>query len=253
VSDWRGRRLTAVLAHPDDESRIIGGTLALHACRGAHVSLYCATRGEGGDPSQPPEEVAALRERELEAACRALGIGQLHLGRLPDGGLAEADEVAVVADIVRHLRTVRPHVVITFGPDGRTGHPDHIAIGQLAERAFERAGDEAYRGDHELLALTPWRPELLYHCAMADSVARRQGWPFPSFPDDQLVRVDVAEVLDRKRQAVMEAHASQWDLSPWNLSAGWGPRSVEHFRLARSVGSPRPPGAAQFWPPHPSP
>lgn len=69
---------------------------------------------------------------------------------------------------------------------------------------------------------------------MARSVAEMLGWPHPSLPDDDLVRVDVTETFDVKRRAVVEAHASQWRLSPWNLTAGWAPRAVEHFRLARS-------------------
>jgi LmbE family N-acetylglucosaminyl deacetylase len=228
------RRLAAVLAHPDDESRIMGGTLALAARRGWRVTLYCATAGEAGDPEMAAAAVAELRERELGAACRTLGIEQFHLGRLPDGGLADTDPDVVVEDVVRHLRTVRPEVVVTFGPDGRTGHPDHVTIGRLTEAAFRAAGDPARYPGHRPLGLASWQPERLYHTAMARSVAETLGWPHPSLPDDDLVRVDVTETFDVKRRAVVEAHASQWRLSPWNLTAGWAPRAVEHFRLARS-------------------
>lgn len=226
------RRLAAVLAHPDDESRIMGGTLALAARRGWRVTLYCATAGEAGDPSLAADEVAELRERELGAACRVLGIEQFHLGRLPDGSVADADGEAVVEDIVRHLRTVRPEVVVTFGPDGRTGHPDHVAIGLLTESAFWAAGDPERHPEHRRLGLEPWQAKRLYHTAMARSVAETLGWRHPSFPDDDLVRVAVAETFDVKRRAVVDAHASQWRLSPWNLEAGWESRAVEHFRLA---------------------
>ena len=227
------RHLTAVLAHPDDESRIMGGTLALYAARGCHVSLYCATRGEAADPARAPDEMAAVREGELEAACLALGVTQVHLGRLPDGGLADADEEAVVADVVRHLRTVRAQVVLTFGPDGRTGHPDHVAIGRLAEEAFTRSGDAGYRPDQRLLGLEAWAPAKLFHTAIARSVADQLGWRGHSLPDEDLVRVDATDVVDRKRRAVVDAHASQWAITPWNLSGGWAWRAVEHYRLAR--------------------
>ncbi|MPZ67528.1 MAG: hypothetical protein GEU83_19215 [Pseudonocardiaceae bacterium] len=226
------RRITAVLAHPDDESRIMGGTLALAARRGWRVTLYCATAGEAGDPSMAAPAVAQLRERELGAACRALGIEQFRLGRLPDGGLADADVDAVVEDVVRHLRAVRPEVVVTFGPDGRSGHPDHIAIGRFTEIAFRVAGDPERHPEHHRLGLAPWQPKRLYHTAVARSVAETLGWPHPSLPDEDLVRVDVGETFDVKCRAVMEAHASQWRLSPWNVTAGWEPRAVEHFRLA---------------------
>lgn len=228
----RRSRLVALLAHPDDESRIMGGTLALHAARGWMVGLYCATRGEAGDPAMAPADVAALRESELEAACRTLGVSQLRLGRLADGGVAAADFDAVLEDIVRYLRMVRPDVVVTFGPEGRDGHPDHVAIGRIAAEAFDGSGSERLYGHHRLLGLEPWCPGRLYEMAMP-ATAAELGWPHPTVPDDELVRIDTAEVFDRKRRAVVEDHASQWRLSPWKLSAaGWRAREVEHFRLA---------------------
>lgn len=228
-----GLRLTAVLAHPDDESRIVGGTLALCASRGTRVSLYCATRGEAGDPSLPPERVGRLRERELRAACRILGVTTLRLGRFPDGGLDGVDPDVVVGDMVGFLRAERPQVVLTFGLDGRTGHPDHIAVGALAEIAFERAGDALAFPEQLAQGLSVWQPARLYHTAVARSVASRIGWLHASRPDRDLVAVDVSGVLDRKRRAAVEAHASQWALSPFNLAAGWDPFAVEHFRPHR--------------------
>lgn len=229
-------RMVAILAHPDDESRIMGGTLALHAARGWLVGLYCATRGEAGDPAMAPADVAALRESELEGACRTLGVSQLHLGRLADGGVATADPEAVIGDIVRYLRMMRPDVVVSFGADGRDGHPDHVAIGRMAAEAFDRSGRARSHPEHRLLALEPWRPARLYETAMPASAVERSGWPHPTVPDEELVRIDAAEVFDRKRRAAVEDHASQWRLSPWNLSAaGWKAREIEHFRLARDA------------------
>lgn len=226
-------RLAAVLAHPDDESRLVGGTLARAAADGAAVSLYCATRGEAGDARRPPAETAALREGELQAACAALGIGELWLDNFADGGLAEVDADTVTARIVRFLRATRAQAVITFGPDGRTGHPDHVAVGRRAEAAFAAAGDAACCPDHLREGLSAWQPHWLHHSALADSVARRAGWTRPAAPDAELVAVDVSSVLARKQQAVVECHASQWALSPFDLTNGWEPWSVEHFRVAQ--------------------
>lgn len=228
-------RLAAVLAHPDDESRLVGGTLARAAAAGAAVSLYCATSGEAGDARRSPAETAALRDGELRAACAALGIGELWLDGFADGGLADVDADTVTARIVRFLRTTRAQVVITFGPDGRTGHPDHVAVGCRAEAAFVAAGDEGCWPDHLREGLPAWQPRWLYHTALADSVARRAGWTRPAAPDAELVAVDVASVLPRKQQAVVECHASQWALSPFDLTHGWEPWTVEHFRLARTA------------------
>lgn len=230
----RSGRLAAVLAHPDDESRIIGGTLALAAERGCQVSLYCATRGEAGDPRRDPGEVAALRERELREACSILGVAPPWLDDLPDGGLSEVAPRLLVERITRFLRSVRPHAVITFGPDGYTGHRDHITVGRRAGEAFEAASERARFPGHLDEGLRVWQPTRLYHPAVAASVARRLDWRGPSLPDEQLLAVDVGEVLDRKRRAAVEAHASQWALSPFDLTHGWGPRSVEYLHPAGS-------------------
>lgn len=230
-------RLAAVLAHPDDESRLVGGTLARAAAAGAAVSLYCATRGEAGDAHRSPADTAALREVELRAACAALGVEQLWLDTFPDGGLADVEPDTVTGRIVRFLRTTRAHAVITFGPDGRTGHPDHVAVGRRAEAAFAAAGDPGCWPERPHEGLSAWQPRWLYHTALADSVARRAGWARPAAPDAELVAVDVSPVLTRKQQAVVECHASQWALSPFDLTRGWEPWTVEHFRLARTAGA----------------
>lgn len=230
-----GQRLAAVFAHPDDESRIVGGTLALAASQGCEVHLYCATRGEAGDDQRTPKETAALREAELRTAVVALSVTGLWLDAFPDGALGEVAPAVVVERIVRFLRSTRPRAVITFGPDGRTGHPDHVAVGRLAEEAFDAAGQADRYPDQLREGLAVWQPGWLYHTAVAQSVAQRIGWPHPAVPDDELLAIDVSGVLGRKQHAAVEGHASQWKLSPLNLSGGWDAWSIEHFRLARTA------------------
>lgn len=133
-------RLMAVLAHPDDESLGFGGTLARYAAEGVRVSLVTATRGERGRADThavrpAAEEVGRLREAELRAAAAVLGIGEVHVLGHADGALALTDPADAVACIAAHVRRARPHVVVTFGPDGAYGHPDHIAISQFATAA----------------------------------------------------------------------------------------------------------------------
>lgn len=228
-------QLVGVFAHPDDESRITGGTLALAAARGVSVALYCATRGGAGDAARPPGETAELREGELRAACAALGVGELWLDDFPDGGLSNVHAKLLVERIVRFLRAVRPQAVITFGPDGRTGHADHVVIGQRVGEAFAAAGDLNRWPEHAEEGLAPWQPGWLYHTAVAESVASQVGWRQAALPDGELLAVDVSEVLERKQHAAVEAHASQWALSPFDTSRGWGPWSVEHYRLAAAA------------------
>jgi LmbE family N-acetylglucosaminyl deacetylase len=148
-------RLMAVLAHPDDESLGVGGTLAKYAAEGVEVFLLTATRGDGGryrgyrvDDERHPGSaaLAAIREAELRAAAAVLGIRNVALLDYRDQQLDRADPRQAIADIVAHLRRVRPDVVVTFAADGAYGHPDHIAISQLTTAATVAAADGAFRG-----------------------------------------------------------------------------------------------------------
>src|SRR5215213_3478531 len=146
------RTLMAVLAHPDDESLGFGGTLATYASRGVDVHLLTATRGEGGRykearPGQPghpgADALAGIREAEMRAAAAVLGVRDVALLEYRDQHLDRAAPREVVHAIAAHLRRVRPDVVLTFGPDGAYGHPDHIAISQYTTAAIVAAADRA--------------------------------------------------------------------------------------------------------------
>ena len=148
-------RLMAVLAHPDDESLGVGGTLAKYASEGVDVFLLTATRGDSGkyrghrsdDPQHPgPEVLASIREAELRAAATVLGIHDVVVLEYHDQQLDRVDAHEAVSGIAEHLRRVRPDVVVTFGPDGAYGHPDHIAISQFTTAAIVAAADPAFRG-----------------------------------------------------------------------------------------------------------
>ncbi|HUS13756.1 MAG TPA: PIG-L family deacetylase, partial [Chloroflexia bacterium] len=130
-------RLMCMLAHPDDETLGMGGPLARYAAEGVGTYVVTATRGEHGwpDAAQPypgPVELGRMREAELHDAAAVLGIREVQLLDYEDGQLAMADPAPAVASLVAHVRRVRPQVVTTFAPDGAYGHPDHIAISQLA-------------------------------------------------------------------------------------------------------------------------
>src|SRR5215213_5469777 len=133
-------RLLAVLAHPDDESLGLGGTIAKYAAEGVDVFLLTATHGAAGrfrgcppgDPRHPgPSALASIRETELRAAASILGVRDVTLLDYPDQQLDRAVPRDAIARIAAHMREVRPDVVVTFPPDGAYGHPDHVAISQL--------------------------------------------------------------------------------------------------------------------------
>lgn len=139
-------RLLCVLAHPDDESLGTGGLLAKCRAEGVETYLITATRGEhgwwGDEQDYPgPQALGEVREQELRAAAQVLGVREVHFLDYIDGELDQADPIEAVAKIVRHIRRQRPHVVVTFDPQGAYGHPDHIAISQFTAAAIVCAAD----------------------------------------------------------------------------------------------------------------
>ncbi|UCF64473.1 MAG: PIG-L family deacetylase [bacterium] len=137
-------KLMCVLAHPDDESLGIGGTLAKYARQGVETYLVTATRGERGrfgisDEKPSPEEVGRIRQDELLAAAHILGIKEVHFLDYLDGDLDQSDPREAVNLIAEHFSRIKPQVVITFGPEGGYGHPDHIAISQFTTAATLQA------------------------------------------------------------------------------------------------------------------
>jgi LmbE family N-acetylglucosaminyl deacetylase len=186
---YSGKTLLAVLAHPDDETFGMGGTLALYAQRGVKVHLICATRGEVGEIDPEYKEriksAACLRTQELRCAAEVLGIEKLHILNYRDSGMPgseannhpkalAAQPVEKVAREVAHLmRQIKPDVVITFDPIGGYRHPDHIAIHKAAVQAFDLVSDENFV-DPEGLA--PIQPERLYFHTINRSFLRGVVW-----------------------------------------------------------------------------
>jgi LmbE family N-acetylglucosaminyl deacetylase len=131
-----------VWAHPDDETYLSGGLLAELTDAGQRVVCVTATRGEAADPHASPAERAALaatRSAELETALGILGVTEHHWLDLPDGGCADVDPERPVGILRTVLDDVRPDTVLTFGPDGFTGHPDHRAVSAWVDLAVRRA------------------------------------------------------------------------------------------------------------------
>ncbi len=165
--------LVAVLAHPDDESFGMGGTLALYAQKGVAIHLICATRGEAGemeaDCLEGYDSIAQRRESELRCAAELLGITSVHFLDYRDSGmsgspdnqhpqaLVNAPVANVAQQIADHIRRLRPQVIITFDPIGGYKHPDHIAIHKATVEAFKLASDVNYNSEYP-----PHRSDKLY-------------------------------------------------------------------------------------------
>lgn len=164
--DQKPLKLLCVLAHPDDESLGMGGTIARYASEGVETYLVTATHGERGwfgDEKDNPglEALGKIREAELLCACETLGFREVCFLDYIDGDLDQAPPGEAVAQIVSHVRRVKPDIVITFAPDGAYGHPDHIAICQFTTAAVMCAADAEYADTSK----DPHRISKLYYMA----------------------------------------------------------------------------------------
>ena len=147
------RRMLVSLAHPDDESFGMAGTIARYVNEGVEVSLICSTNGDAGvtDPKflEDYDTMTELRLAELHCAAETLGFSKVYAFGYRDSGmegaednqhpdsLYQADMDEVIGRIVKAIRETRPQVVVTFDPYGGYGHPDHIKMHKATTRAFE--------------------------------------------------------------------------------------------------------------------
>jgi LmbE family N-acetylglucosaminyl deacetylase len=225
------RTLAAVVAHPDDDAYGISSVVALHAeDPGFRFILVHATDGEEGSIAEGSgatrETLGAVRREEDRRAWIALGrIPDRHewFG-YPDGGLADVGLDELTSRIAGIFAEERPDVVLTFGPDGITGHPDHIAISRATSDAFHRFAGDGGPGFRRLVygairqsvierwnetrmsqGLEPWDPGTIYHLRGVE--------------DEEIdISIDTAAVAPRVR-AAMRAHRTQWeDMNPPGMS-----------------------------------
>lgn len=200
--------IVGVWAHPDDECYLMAGTAMLAAAAGSHVAVVSATMGEAGSTADesrwPLASMASTREAELAASLAELGIEDHTSLGLPDGGVPGVDPLEGIELVAAVLERLRPDTVLTFGPDGVTGHPDHVAVGHWAQHAARRVLGERCR----VLAPT-FTAELLEPFTQVNAVVYEWAPPPSVDPEDVVldVRLD-GEILDRKVRA-LQAQASQ--------------------------------------------
>jgi len=178
------RRLLAVLAHPDDESFGIGGSLARYADEGVDVHIAIATDGVAGSVAPGYEhtliELAAVRRRELEEAIAVLG-ATLHTFGYRDSGyigdpanqhpeaFINADDVEATGRVVALIRQIRPQVVITHDETGGYYHPDHIHCWKITTAAFHMAGDPTQYPD---IGPAAYQPQRLYYTGFSNRIVK---------------------------------------------------------------------------------
>jgi len=263
-------RLMAVHAHPDDESSKGAATMAKLLAEGVEVTVVTCTGGERGEVLNPaldrPEvwkNITKVRHAEMELAREIIGFRQEWLGFVDSGPFADmlpADSFAAkpvleaAKPLVRLVRELKPHVILTYDEEGGYPHPDHIMCHKVSVVAFEAAGDRTrYVGEGE-----PWQPSKLYY-----HMARTRKWlhtiheallaaslksPYHEWfaRDDKAIdkfnrvttRVECGEYFG-VRDAALRAHATQIDPAGIGFAATvelqrklW---PTEDYELARSL------------------
>jgi LmbE family N-acetylglucosaminyl deacetylase len=201
--------LLGIWAHPDDEAYLSSGLMALARAAGHRVVVATATRGELGtnDPvAHPPARLAKIRERELAASLSAVDVHEHRWLNFPDGGLASADRDSAVAALAGLIDEVVPDTIVTFGPDGMTGHSDHCTVSGWVTAAWQLTGGAAR------LWYATVTPE--FHREWGDVNARVGLWfndavP-PCTPRHALAAQVVCEgALGASKFAALAAHRSQ--------------------------------------------
>jgi LmbE family N-acetylglucosaminyl deacetylase len=215
------RTLVFVGAHPDDDTFTVSGTIALLRDDPAlRFVLVLATDGEAGEiaedvPIARPA-LAGHRRGEDAASWRTVGRAPdrtVWLG-LPDGRLDRMPRALLADRIATVLAEERPEIVATFGPDGLTGHADHVAVGVATTTAFLDLPRDGGPGPRLLHAGIPqsrfdaWNEDLA--AAGLPTWDPTQPYHFRPIPDAAVgVEVDCADVAD-VRVAGVRAHRSQW-------------------------------------------
>jgi LmbE family N-acetylglucosaminyl deacetylase len=203
--------LLGVWAHPDDEAFLSAGLMAAATRAGNRVVVATATRGELGSPDPaglPPERLAALREEELARSLAVVGVREHRWLGHRDGSLDGVRRSAGIDQVSRLIDEVRPDTIVTFGPDGMTGHSDHRAISSWVTRAWLETG----------------RAGVLWYATLTPAFHRTWGalnddvglWypghrPPVTEPADLVAQLVCHGELGDLKHAALRAHSSQTD------------------------------------------
>ena len=232
-------KLLCITAHPDDEAGAFGGTLLYYAERGVETSVICLTEGTAArnrGTSTTSEELAQLRRAEFAESLKVLLIKHGEVLHYQDGKLDRADLYTAVGELVLRIRRIRPHVMITFGPDGGlTGHLDHAMAGVFATQAFEWAGRPDRYPEQLRQGLTPHRVQKLYYHTADFLLPDRPPISQPTVT----ARVDVGTHRFEKKVEAFRKHTTQAPLfEKVRQNLGHGQGRFEMYHLA-ATSSPR--------------
>jgi LmbE family N-acetylglucosaminyl deacetylase len=195
--------ILSVWAHPDDESYACAGIMAAAVRAGRRVVCVTATRGELGstDPQRWPAgpALAEVRTRELAACLAEIGVTEHRWLDYPDGGCADIDPRAAVARLREIVETVSPDTVLTFGPDGGTYHPDHIAV----SRWVSAATADHPAAVHHVTSTPAWQ-RAMFDVVGREAVMMADREPVTHPVDECSIYVTLTgELLEMKHRAML--------------------------------------------------
>ena len=229
--------ILGVWAHPDDETYVSAGVMASATDQNKRVVCVTATKGELGtsDPERwPLETIVEVREAEMAKALSILGIKEHHWLGYRDGSCPDADPQEATNKVAQIIAEVRPDAVLTFGPDGITGHPDHLAVSRWTSDAFKQAAPKGARLFYA--AMSRESHEKFFSLFDRFNVFPQGPPPLREMKDLAINLRLNAELLDRK-VAALTAHESQVS----QMALAFGPEmmresnAVEDFVLAATA------------------
>jgi LmbE family N-acetylglucosaminyl deacetylase len=217
---WYPKKTLCVFAHPDDEAFGPGGTIALLAQKG-EVEIVCVT--DGGS-EKDDKELAKQRRGEIERSAKILGVNKVTFWGYGDGSLNNRVYHEIAKKLIIKVQTYKPEVLITFQPNGISGHLDHIALAMITSFVFDKTSE----------------PKELWYFGISDRERKFIKDYFiyfpPGFKDNEVdMKVDVSSVWDKKLQAVDQHQSQIKDIN--NLKEHWKNRGyVEDWFQIRSKG-----------------
>lgn len=247
-----------IVAHPGDEAFGFGGAIADAASTGAYVVVVSATRGRF-DPrllDKPPapggknrhytrpivwRNLDTVREDEMRRSVALLGVRVLRMLDHAETTLPDVDFEDLTARLVEPIRMHRPEVILSFGPDGATGDPDHVVLSRAVDAAFRLAGEPlAFEDDLEEDQVA-WRAAKLYQLVVTPSQLEPIGERLPAgygSPAEPTLTLELGEELAQLKAAAIARHVSQTGsdgpFHDWTPEMRQAYLATEHYRLAAS-------------------
>ncbi len=205
--------ILGVWAHPDDESFTCGGILAAAVRNGQRVACITATKGEAGvqDPKRwPRERLGEIRTAELARALDILGIKEHHWLGYNDGTCREVDSSEAAAKIIEHIDRIKPDTILTFGPDGMTGHPDHQTVSRWVDEALSLV--DRHINVYHVVVLKRAYEQHLKKLDEVFNIFFKTDHPPLKLESECDICVDLPKDIQRKKRRALKAMPSQTEI-----------------------------------------